>query len=183
MTFQRSTCFCWTLSVSEPKMFLLKMASFRSQDDNTRGCYSESYLSGCKVILRAMMILRLMAIQCHLFQADGEDPTNPWTYYEGKCMKSEEFCQSFETFSYTTVSITWWRLRQRKSRCQSKSLKRHLVAQFQTLDFRASCAKAARGLWRHSASFQSGSVLPRISTTGRNFTHSCLWPLDTLESR
>ena len=27
---------------------------FRSQDDNTRGCYSESYLSGCsKVVLPA----------------------------------------------------------------------------------------------------------------------------------
>ena len=50
--------------LQNPNSVLLKMASFRSQDDNTRGCYSESYLSGCKVILRALMILMLMAIQC-----------------------------------------------------------------------------------------------------------------------
>ena len=31
-----------------------KNICFRSQDDNTRGCYSESYLSGCsKVVLPA----------------------------------------------------------------------------------------------------------------------------------
>jgi len=57
-----------------------------SLDDNTKGCYSEFYLSNCN-------------------EEHGEDPKDPWTYYAGECTKSSQFCQLFDGASYTNGEI------------------------------------------------------------------------------
>merc|ERR1712223_1575406 len=57
-----------------------------SLDDNTKGCYSEFYLSNCN-------------------EKHGKDPKDPWTYYAGECTKSSEFCQLFDGASYTNGEI------------------------------------------------------------------------------
>ena len=166
--------------LQNPNSVLLKMASFRSQDDNTRGCYSESYLSGCKVILRALMILMLMAIQCFFVSGWWRRSRKPVDLLRGQMYEERRILPELWNFFLHHCKYHLMASDEDKADVNQNPLNDILSP---NLDFRASCAKAARGLWRHSASFQSGSVLPRISTTGRNFTHSCLWPLDTLESR
>ena len=89
--------FC-TIAVFREEIMIIMIITRSWKSNHSQTAWELSFDEDMKNVVGSGFLINIW------FQEVGENPANPWTYYEGQCMTSTQFCQRFG-YTYTSVSL------------------------------------------------------------------------------